>query len=151
MALQLVDKLLKYIDDNSSTLETKLDDDTKDDIDPSNVLPILYLGSGLCVPSGVEYLNALKFKIIIATRTPSRSKRIIDKCKYPKLIETIKLDVENKEEAIKVLDKVVPKCSIMVSMLPWIYHAFVAEFALKYGMTILYDILCYIIYIYFVV
>lgn len=96
---------------------------------------ILLLGSGMCAPPLVEYLAKAGFRLVIATRTTSKTESIVAKTgKVDIPIEVVKYDIEEdfKKDLIS-LDELVHRVDpdVLVSLLPWIYHVPAAKLALK--------------------
>ena len=97
---------------------------------------VLILGCGLVAGPIIKYLNSLKYKLIIATRTISKGESYAKLCDFPDLIFVTKLDVESRNDNLEAfentLTSLVSKSKIVVSLLPYVYHPIAAEFAVKF-------------------
>ncbi|MGD0710848.1 MAG: saccharopine dehydrogenase C-terminal domain-containing protein [Bacteroidales bacterium] len=86
---------------------------------------VLILGAGLVAQPIVRYLLKKGLKVTIASNTPDNAEAMINKHKNG---TNINWSVEDK----LTLDKLVKEHDIVVSLLPYVFHLLVAEYALKH-------------------
>lgn len=86
---------------------------------------VLILGAGLVAQPIVRYLLAQGVKVTVASNTPDRAELMIAGHKNG---SNINWSVEDKHS----LDKMIKEHDIVVSLLPYVFHMLVAEYALKY-------------------
>ncbi|HEY9062659.1 MAG TPA: saccharopine dehydrogenase C-terminal domain-containing protein [Pseudobacteroides sp.] len=88
---------------------------------------ILVLGAGLVARPLVRYLlNHKEFSVILADKVLTKTEKIIEKHPNGTALE---LDVDNTSE----LAKLVQKCDVVVSLLPWMMHEKVARVCIEYN------------------
>lgn len=98
-------------------------------MEPNNC-KILILGAGLVAQPMVKYFLSKDYKITIASNTPDRAKVMANNNANASIIDW---DIEDK----KTLEDMVSSHNIVISLLPYIYHVNVAEFALKHKVNML--------------
>jgi saccharopine dehydrogenase-like NADP-dependent oxidoreductase len=86
---------------------------------------VLILGAGLVAQPIVRYLLGQGVKVTVASNTPANAEVMINKHKNG---TNINWSVEDKH----TLDKLVNEHDIVVSLLPYVFHLLVAEYALKH-------------------
>ena len=86
---------------------------------------VLILGAGLVAQPIVRYLLAHGVKVTVASNTPDNAEVMINKHKNG---TNINWSVEDKH----TLDKLIKEHDIVVSLLPYVFHLLVAEYALKH-------------------
>ncbi|HPS45537.1 MAG TPA: saccharopine dehydrogenase C-terminal domain-containing protein [Bacteroidales bacterium] len=86
---------------------------------------VLILGAGLVAQPIVRYLLEKGIKVTVASNTPERAAVMINK--HPNGTN-ITWSVEDKT----TLDKIIQETDIVVSLLPYVFHLTVAEYALKH-------------------
>ncbi|MFH1249714.1 MAG: saccharopine dehydrogenase NADP-binding domain-containing protein, partial [bacterium] len=87
---------------------------------------VLVLGAGLVSRPLVRYLlNVPEFKVTVASRTVSKTVKLIDG--HPQG-DAIELNVKNDAQ----LEELVKKCDLAISLLPYTYHVKVAGYCIKY-------------------
>jgi len=86
---------------------------------------VLILGAGLVAQPIVRYLLEQGVKVTVASNTPDRAELMIAGHKNG---SNINWSVEDKPS----LDKMIQEHDIVVSLLPYVFHMLVAEYALKY-------------------
>jgi len=86
---------------------------------------VLILGAGLVAQPIVRCLLEKGLKVTVASNTPDRAEVMINKHKNG---TNINWSVEDKS----TLDKLISEHDIVVSLLPYVFHLTVAEFALKH-------------------
>jgi len=86
---------------------------------------VLILGAGLVAQPIVRYLLGKGLKVTVASNTPDSAEAMINKHKNG---TNINWSVEDKV----ALDKMIEEHDIVVSLLPYVFHLLVAEYALKH-------------------
>jgi saccharopine dehydrogenase-like NADP-dependent oxidoreductase len=86
---------------------------------------VLILGAGLVAQPIVRYLLGKGLKVTVASNTPDSAEAMINKHKNG---TNINWSVEDKV----ALDKMIEGHDIVVSLLPYVFHLLVAEYALKH-------------------
>ena len=86
---------------------------------------VLILGAGLVAQPIIRYLLEQNINVTVASNTPDRAKVMISGHKNG---TNINWSVDDK----KTLDKLIKNHDIVVSLLPYVYHLTVAEYALKH-------------------
>jgi saccharopine dehydrogenase (NADP+, L-glutamate forming) len=87
---------------------------------------ILCLGAGLVARPYIQYLSDNDFHIIVASRTISKAKRLIDGCKNT---EAVAFDIAKDD---KLLDELTEKVDLVCSLLPYTFHVKAAKVAIKH-------------------
>ncbi|HNW98168.1 MAG TPA: saccharopine dehydrogenase C-terminal domain-containing protein [Bacteroidales bacterium] len=87
---------------------------------------VLILGAGLVAQPIVRYLLEKGLKVTVASNTPDNAEAMINKHKNG---ININWSVEDKT----TLDKMVKENDVVVSLLPYVFHTLVAEYALKHN------------------
>ena len=86
---------------------------------------VLILGAGLVAQPIVRYLLEKGLKVTVASNTPERAEVMLNKHKNG---TNVNWSVEDKSS----LDKMIGEHDIVVSLLPYVFHLTVAEYALKH-------------------
>jgi saccharopine dehydrogenase-like NADP-dependent oxidoreductase len=87
---------------------------------------ILVLGAGLVSRPLVRYLLERNFEVIVASRTLSKAERVIDA--HPKG-KAERFDITKEPQRLETL---IPESSLVVSLLPYVYHLEVAKACIRY-------------------
>jgi saccharopine dehydrogenase (NADP+, L-glutamate forming) len=91
------------------------------------MMKVLVLGAGLVTRPHVRYLlDVPEFEVIVASRTVSKAKALVDG--HPRGVAKA-LNVEDRSE----LEDLVSQADLAVSMLPYVYHPTVAALCVKHG------------------
>lgn len=99
----------------------------------SETQSVLVFGAGLMAKPIVMYLVNHKYKVILASRTKAKADAIF--ANLPKeLTLAVGVDLEKDPNAVSNIDALVKaeRPAAMISMLPYLYHAKVAEIAIKH-------------------
>eukprot|EP01125_Pyxidicula_operculata_P017367 TRINITY_DN607_c0_g3_i1.p1 TRINITY_DN607_c0_g3~~TRINITY_DN607_c0_g3_i1.p1 ORF type:complete len:451 (+),score=121.30 TRINITY_DN607_c0_g3_i1:337-1689(+) len=89
---------------------------------------VLVLGAGYCTRPLVHYLSQNGIDVVVGSRTEEKAKKLIEGAERATVV---RVDVET-EDDLKALEEVVAKVDAVVSMLPYLYHARVAEIAIRH-------------------
>jgi saccharopine dehydrogenase (NADP+, L-glutamate forming) len=89
---------------------------------------VLVLGSGMCAPALVQYLDHHDYKVILASRTLAAAQKLAEGKKH---VVPKRLDIEA-ADGEKLLEELVPQADAVISMLPYIHHPIAAKIAVKH-------------------
>ena len=89
---------------------------------------VLILGAGLSTGPLPIYLSQHGIKVLLASRTLANAQKL---SKNSENIEPVEVDVTN-ESHNGILDGLVDRSDVVISMLPYIHHPFVAKLAIKH-------------------
>jgi len=92
-------------------------------------ISVLLLGAGMVCKPLIHYLSERGYVVFVGSRTISKIEAAIEGATNAK---AIKLDIES-EEGQKKMDELMPQVSGVISLLPYVHHPKVAEYALKYS------------------
>ncbi len=87
---------------------------------------VLCLGAGLVARPYVQYLCNKGFHVMVASRTKTKAKSLIEGCKSAEAVEfNIKTDIQ-------LLDELIAEADLVCSLLPYTYHVNAAKIAIKH-------------------
>lgn len=92
-------------------------------------ISVLLLGAGMVCKPLIHYLSERGYVVFVGSRTIGKIEAAIEGATNAK---AIKLDIES-EEGQKKMDELMPQVSGVISLLPYVHHPKVAEYALKYS------------------
>jgi len=90
---------------------------------------VLVLGAGLVSGPFIHYMSEHGYDVIVGSRTLESTKKV---CEGAKLAKPVEIDIET-EEGKKTLDEWAKKVDAIISLLPYVFHPEVAQYALKYN------------------
>jgi len=94
-----------------------------------DTVSVLLLGAGMVCRPLIHYLSEHGYVIYVASRTVSKIEAAVVGATNAKVVG---LDIESKEGEEK-MDELVPLVSAVISLLPYVFHPKVAQYALKYS------------------